>query len=216
MTSRRTCRTVFAIAAITVSSLACAQGYIGVGAGRSSTRFDSGDFSLNSAAVSESQDDRDTAYKIFAGYDFTRNWAVEGGYAHLGKPTFNYSGTGVLAGTSGQAEAKETAWFLAGKGTWPINDQFNVFGKLGASWNKLETTASSNSALLNTLGGLPRTDSHNKTDVYAGIGAEYLFNKQVGLRLEYEDFGKFGDSGSTGRTRANMWTLGVNFRSWKF
>jgi len=162
-----------AIAALAISSsMAYAQqGYIGLGAGESSTE------------VSGGGDKRDTAYKLFAGYDFQKNWGVEGGYADLGKPRYP------------QGEGKESAWFLAGRGILPVSNQFNVFGKLGATRNKLD------------LNG-----DKSRTDLLAGVGAEYNFNKQVGLRLEYEDFGKFGDD-STGKPRANMWSLGLTFKS---
>lgn len=157
-----------AVAALLISSLACAQqGYVGVGAGESDTNV--------------SGDSRKTAYKLFAGYDFDRNWAIEGGWADLGKPQWP------------QGESRETAWFLAGKGTLPISDQFDLFAKLGASWNKVAF------------------NDTRKSDLLAGVGAEYKFNRQVGLRLEYEDFGKFGDD-SIGRNRANMWTIGLDFK----
>jgi OOP family OmpA-OmpF porin len=163
-----------AIAALAVSAAACAQqqGYVGIGVGESDTNV--------------SGDSRKTAYKLFAGYDFNKVWGIEGGWADLGKPQY-------AAG-----EGRETAWFLAGKGTLPINDKFNVFAKLGATRNKLD------------LGG-----NNSRTDLLAGIGGEYTFNKQVGLRLEYEDFGKFGDD-NNGKPRANMWTLGVTFKSLAF
>ncbi len=161
-------KTGIAVAALLVSSLACAQqSFVGVSAGQSDTNVGG--------------DSRKTAAKLFAGYDFTRNWAIEGGYADLGKPQWP------------QGESRETAWYLAGKGTMPINNQFDLFAKLGASWNKV--------ALNDT----------RKSDLYAGVGGEYLFSKQVGLRLEYEDFGKFGDD-NVGRHRASAWTLGLDFK----
>lgn len=164
-----------AVAALAVSAFASAQqqGYVGLSAGESWTDTNGGD-------------KRDTAYKLYAGYDFHRNWGVEGGWADLGKP--NYP----------QGEGRETAWFIAGRGILPINEQFNAFAKLGATRNKLD------------LGG-----DKTRTDLLAGVGAEYNFNKQVGLRLEYEDFGKFGDD-SFGKHRANLWTLGVTFKSLNF
>lgn len=158
-----------AVATFLLSSLAAAQqSYVGIGAGQSDTDGTS--------------DSRDTAYKLFAGYDFNRNWAVEGGWADLGKPTWQTRG-----------ERRETSWFLAGKGALPINDRFDLFAKLGAAWNKVDI------------------NDTRKSDLFAGVGAEYKFNKQVGLRLEYEDFGKFGDD-NVGRHRANMWTIGVDFK----
>lgn len=165
----------FAVATLAVSSLAFAQtGYVGIGAGESSTDVNSGT-------------SRDTSYKLYAGYDFNKNWGIEGAWSDLGKPSFP------------QGDARETAWSLAGKGMLPINDRFGLFAKLGATRNKRD------------LGG-----DNSRTDLLAGVGAEYNFNRQVGLRLEYEDLGKFGDGDAIGRTRANMWTLGVDYKFSKF
>lgn len=202
----------FALAALVFATgSASAQVYIGAALGQSSTSFNSSDFNLGVPGVSQSEDKTDSAFKLNVGYNFNRTWAVEGGYADLGKPQVNYTGTGALAGASGQAEVKQKAWFLAGKGTLPINERFNVFGKLGITWNRAELTASSNSAAFNAAAGLPASRSKNKTDALVGIGAGYALTKQAEVRVEYEDFGKFGDSGSTGRTRAKLWSVGLNY-----
>jgi OOP family OmpA-OmpF porin len=164
-----------AVAAMMLSSLAFAQqGYVGIGAGESSTDVGSGH-------------SRDTAYKAYVGYDFNRNWGMEAAYVDLGKPNYPLG------------DARETAWYLAGKGTLPISNQFDLFAKLGATRNKRDLFGDS-----------------SRTDLLAGVGAEYNFNKQVGLRLEYEDFGKFGDDGIIGRSRANMWSLSVDYKFSKF
>lgn len=168
-------KTALAVAALALSSsLAFAQqgwqqGYIGLSAGRSDTNV--------------SGDNKDNAFKAYVGYDFNKTWGIEGGYADLGSPQY----------TAGRGD--ETAWFLAGKGTLPINNQFGLFAKLGATRNKL------------SLNG-----DNSRTDLLAGVGAEYSFNKRVGLRLEYEDFGKFGDD-ANGKPRATMWSLGLILRS---
>jgi OOP family OmpA-OmpF porin len=184
------------VGALTFSSLAFAQGYVGVSAGESSSRFGAGNLSPGLGVITQSSDQRDTGYKVFAGYDFAPNWGAEGGYADFGRPSYSFVTPG---GVPGNAEAKETAWYLAGKGLLPISPQFDLFAKLGASRNKLQLAGDS-----------------SKTDLLAGIGAEYKFNKQVGLRLEYEDFGKFGSDSSQGQTRVNMWSLGLAYRFPKF
>lgn len=195
-----------------VSPAASAQWYLGGGAGQSSTRFNTTDFGLGSALVSESQDKSKTAYKIFAGYDFTRNWAIEGAYSNLGKPRYKYSGVGALAGTAGQADFRESAWSIAAKGALPLNEQFNVFGKLGLASDKAKATGSSNSAALNALAGFPITVSKTRGSGLFGLGGELNVAKNVGIRLEYEDYGKFGDANNTGRTKASMWSLGLGYK----
>lgn len=185
--------------------------YIGGSLGQSRTSFSASNFSAGSALVSESQDKTDTAWKAFVGYNFTRNWAVELGYADLGEPEYKYSGTGALAGFNGRARVENSAWFLAGKGTLPIANNFAAFGKVGLSRNKSEATASTNSAALDALLGTPSSASKSKTRVLWGLGAEYAFNRNIGLRLEYEDFGKFGASNTTGETKTRLWSVGLTY-----
>ena len=208
---------IFAIAAAAVvasGSAVAQQGwYAGLGAGQSNTSFNTSDYSFGLAAINESQDKTQDAWKVFTGFNFTQNWAIEGGYADLGTAKYKYSGTGILTGLSGAAKDKETSWFLEGKGTVPLNDQFNLFGKVGVTWNKLELTGSTNNALVNALAGLPWERSKTTSGVVYGVGGEYNLNKQVAFRLEYEDFGKFGGTGnSTGRTTADLWTADVVFK----
>jgi OOP family OmpA-OmpF porin len=200
-------RTGFVAAALAASSIACAQVYVGGSIGQSSTSF-SNDFSSNIAGISENQDKTDTAYKFFAGYEFTKNWAIEAGYANLGKPQVNYSGFGI----SGSAEIENSSWFIDAKATLPLNEQFSLFGKLGWAINKSELTANSNNAALNAAVGFPSNQSKSTDDVHYAVGASYSFNQNFSARLEYEDFGKFGNSDNTGSTKSSMWSVGAGYR----
>lgn len=195
------------IATFAASSVALAQGYVGGSLGRSSTSFNTADYSLGVAGISESQDKTKTAYKFFGGYDFTKNWAVEGGYASLGTPQYNYAGL-----FSGYARIKESSWFVDVKGALPVGDQFNLFGKIGLTRNKSEMNATSSNAAFNALVGFPWNRSKTRSDILVGIGGEYMATKNIGVRLEYENFGKFGDTGSTGRTKATLWSAGIGYK----
>jgi opacity protein-like surface antigen len=96
----------------------------------------------------------------------------------------------------------------------PINAQFGVFGKLGASFNHLKATASSDSAVINSQNGFPFSVSKNTNSVLLGIGAEYNISKQLAARVEYEHFGKWGDQDVTGRTTTSVLSLGVDYKFW--
>ncbi|MDB5908075.1 MAG: hypothetical protein JWP34_2189, partial [Massilia sp.] len=85
-------------------------------------------------------------------------------------------------------------FYLAGKATAPINEQFSVFGKLGAANNKLE---------LNDVNF--RGDS--KTELYGALGAQYNINQQVAVTLEYERYGKSKDVGQ----KADVWTVAARY-----
>jgi len=211
------------------SSVAAQQSvYLGVSGGSSTAKFDAADYSLGIVPlgpVSGSQNHRSAMGKIFVGYDFAPGWAIEGGYANLGKPAFNYSFIGTSAGFTGQAEDKADAWFIAGKATLPVNQQFSLFGKLGAGWNRLKSNQNGEflATRVDNTGGstltsqfffnLPGNRSKSTTGVLYGIGAEYNFDKQTSVRIEYENFGKFGETNSqTGRATIDAWSVGVAYK----
>lgn len=155
--------------------------YLGAGLGQSRTSFSANEFSTGNPAVSETQDKTDTAWKLFGGYNFNRNLAIEAGYVDLGEPEYKYS----AAAGSANARVENRAWFIAGKATLPLANQFGVFGKLGLARKRSEVNMSDPS---NITGGSFRA-SKSRNDAVWGLGAEYMFNRNVGLRLEYEDFG---------------------------
>jgi OOP family OmpA-OmpF porin len=179
--------------------------YVGASLGQSKIKLDSADFSAAGfGAATTSTDDTDSAYKLYAGYNFNRVWAIEGGYADLGEATFSMA----APGASGQAKVENHSWFVAGKGTWAVTNQIGVFGKLGLTRNKSELSLTVSPAA--AFGGAA-TGSNTRTNVLWGVGAEYAFNRNVGLRVEYEDFGKFGDQNNTGRSKTNLWSIGVTY-----
>lgn len=65
------------------------------------------------------------------------------------------------------------SWSLAGTGKLPLGESWSLIGKLGAAWNHPSLSGSS-----------------NHTDMLAGVGIGYSFTRNLGMRLEYEDFGK--------------------------
>ena len=185
--------------------------YLGGGLGRSHIRFDGGSFASNSPNITDSSDKRDTGYTAFLGYNLNRNWAVEGGYTNLGDFKYNYTGTGALAGTSGQADYKARTWWLAGKGTIPLSERFDIFGKLGFADNRARDAGSSSDPAMDAVLGTPYTRNKNHAGLLVGAGAEYHLNKQVGVRLEYDDYGKFGTSGAQDLAHLGMWTADVTY-----
>jgi OOP family OmpA-OmpF porin len=80
--------------------------YYGINAGQSNTDTDAAGTTSGLLpgvnATSTSTDQKDTAYKLFGGYQFNRNMAVEGGYFNLGHNSFDAvtAPAGTLAGNS--------------------------------------------------------------------------------------------------------------------
>lgn len=212
------------------SSLALAQArqqqqdagwYVGLSGGKSNTGFSKQDYSFTTvtgASVAESTDSRETAWRALVGYNFDKNWALEGAFSSLGEPKYKYSGTiGGLTGT-GQTTVNNDAWSLAVKGTLPVNQQFDIFGRLGWSYNRSEANTSYTVAWPGTLAATSRSfsASKNRSDAVVGVGIEFKPQKNWGIRAEYDNHGRFGNKrntvSDTGRTDSDMWTIGVVVR----
>lgn len=161
--------------------------YVGASAGRSDYGVGTGDLGLTAGSV----DDKDTAYKVFGGYNFTRNFGIEAAYVDLGDVTF--SGNVGATPVSGSADVQ--GFNISAVLTAPINDRFAVFGKLGAFVWDGDFNASSPAVRW--------SGSDSSTDFSAGLGASYSFNKNVSLRAEYEYFDDVD---------ANLWTVGVAYK----
>jgi opacity protein-like surface antigen len=161
--------------------------YVGVGIATVDHSFDL------PGTTTTSSDGYKASGKIFGGYDFDQTWGVEAGYTDFRKSHADYT----VAGVPGSAESDGHSFYLAGKATAPINDQFSAFGKLGAARNKSTLSASTP--------GLSRDES--KTEVYAGVGLQYNLNQKVALTAEYERYGKSKDFGA----KADVFTVGAKY-----
>lgn len=131
--------------------------------------------------------------KIFGGYEFDQNWAVEAGYTDFRKADVNYS----IGGVNNRGKTDGHAYYLAAKATLPVNEQFSVYGKLGAARTKSELE------LINASQNMSRS----KTEAYGALGAEYKLNQNVSLIGEYERYGKSKDFGA----KADVWTIGAKY-----
>lgn len=198
-----------AIFAVTIfPATAFAQLYAGASIGKNRAEFNASDYRTGVAGISESQNRVQSAFKLYGGYDLNRNLAIEAGYARLGTPKYRY----VSSGAVGQAKVRQSSAFAVAKGTFPVNEQFSVFGKLGFTYSRARLEGNSNSAAINAAAGFPAAISENNTRALIGIGIEFSLAKNIFLRAEYEDFGKFGDSDLTGETKARLVSIGVTYK----
>lgn len=131
--------------------------------------------------------------KLFGGYDFNQTWGVEAGYTDFRDARVNYA----IGGVNNSGETKGESYYLAGKATMPVNEQFSLYGKLGVARNKSE---------LVTLNAA-QNRSESKTEAYGALGAEYKLNQNVSLIGEYERYGKSKDFGA----KADVWTIGAKY-----
>lgn len=180
---------IFALVAATaaIGSAQAAQPgpYIGVGIANA-------DHNANiSGATATNSDGWKTSGKIFGGYDFDQTFGVEVGYTDFRSSDYSYTLNGV--NRTGSTDGK--SYYVAGKATAPVNEQFAVFGKLGAAQNKRNYS--------DTL----LSGDTSKTELYAGVGAQYNFNPKVAVTLEYERYGKNQAIGA----KSDVVTLGAKY-----
>jgi OOP family OmpA-OmpF porin len=186
--------------------------YIGGGVGQSQTKLDNSDFSTGSPAIAESKDEKGTAWKFFGGYQLTQNWGVEGGYAKFGDAKYKYNG-----GAAGSAEVtyETNSLFIAGTGRLPLGSNFSLLGRIGGTRNEAKLSLSSASGAVATAlnaAGITGSSKKTKNAVYLGIGGQYDINRNWGVRLDYDNFGKFGDDTNTGRAKVDMISISGAFR----
>lgn len=134
-------------------------------------------------------DQTDTAWRIFGGYQFHRNFAAEVGYHHLGRVNF----------AGGDRDAK--LWELVGVGMFPVANALSVYGKLGGYYGKSDLRSSI----------VPSGDDKNGGLTY-GVGAQYDFMRQAAVRVEWQRYDDVGGS-RTGETDIDVLNVGL---LWKF
>jgi OOP family OmpA-OmpF porin len=168
--------------------------YAGVGVGQSKAKDWCG------GGGADTCDDKDTAWKVFGGYQLTPNFAAEIGYSKLGK--FHAS----LAGLTD--DAKVTAWELSALGAWPILPRFSVFGRLGLYRATVKETT-------NFAGDF----EHDNNDWTFGLGLQYDVTRNLGLRGEWQRYRKIGGGdvafGADVGQKSDLDVLGVS-ALWRF
>ena len=208
MKARLTCLALVAAASVATIPSAFAQSDSGfyVGGSVGYTDFGTGgkndiDSALVSAGVtnlSSSLTSHDTGYKIFGGYQFTPNIAVEGGYVWLGTQKYRATYTGGTA----SVDAKGEGFNIDVLGILPLGDSFSLFAKVGAIDAKM-----SGSVTATGPGGTAAVNvSQTQWKANYGIGATYNFAPALGLRAEIERF-DFPSSSS-----ANLYSVGVQYK----
>lgn len=205
-----------------VSSKPVGPWYVGVSGGQSRADLDDWDYyngyTINgvpgafTGLVTMDADTRDTAWRIYLGYNFNENWAIEGAYTDLGSIKTHYTWN-ALSLPLFEVSGDQVSWAAMLKGTLPINKQFDVFGLLGATSNRTKVTFTPINVTL--VGGVPSGSDH-RTGLMTGLGAEFKPNPNVGIRLEYQNFDQFGGSGADVndplRMTVDAWMLGANVK----
>ena len=151
--------------------------YVGVRAGQAKTNID------NAILTKDSP----TAWGAYVGYAFIPMFAVEGEYLDLGKVT----GIGVGAESRGYS--------LSGVGSFPFNDQFSLFGKLGYAMISTKDTTTA-----------PKPDA-DSTAVTYGLGGQFNFSPTVGMRVGWDRY-NIDDSAASRKGNVRLVSVGGVFK----
>ncbi len=179
-----------------VPQMAQAEGwYGGVGLGQSKVDAES------ISGFTGSIDDKDNGWKVFGGYQFNKNGAVEFGYADLGTV---FTLKGKILGLSASEEDDVKGFNLSLVGTLPVTNQFAVLGRIGFFRWDVDTNCS--------LAGTSCSASATGTDLTYGLGAQFDFSKSMGARVEWERFKDVGDENKTASGDVDLLSVSLVFR----
>lgn len=166
--------------------------YGGIGAGRTDT-------DIGTAGIAGSTDKNDNAWKAFGGYQFNQNFAIEAGYADLGRASV----VGALGGVPASAALDSKVWQAAAVGSLPLSQQLALTGKLGLAYADTDTTGN--------IGGAAFGGSDTKTAPTYGLGLRYDINRSFGVRGEWERF-RLGSAGLGSKNDSDLYSVSAVFR----
>ena len=149
-------------------------------------------------------DEKDSAWRIFGGYEFNRNFALEFGYANLGEATASGN---VPPFTNVNARFETTAFDLTAVGILPLNNQFSVFGRIGLYRAETDLTGSA------TLGSvvIPVSEGESNMDLTFAVGARFDITRNFSIRAEWQRYQDVG-GGDTGEADVDVMSIGLMYR----
>jgi len=137
--------------------------------------------------------------KAFVGQQINRHLAFELSYTDLGKYTMNVSQPNVIT-----REWTISAISFDAVGMLPVGENFFLFAKLGYAFT---------STTLSKLDiGASVLQTQSKDVIKYGLGGEYVFGKEYGVRLEYELYPKVGGDRADLASDVSFLSLAGNMR----
>lgn len=154
--------------------------YMGGNIGISTANIDKDKITQNLTNYSYSDDEQDLGYKLFGGYQFNKNFALEGGYFNLGK--FDYSLSTPNGSLDGNIKVKGLN--LDAVAILPITEDFSAFARIGANYAQAKDA-------FGTTGSISMSDNSpkkNDLNYKFGAGLQYAVTDSLALRLEAERY----------------------------
>ncbi len=155
------------------------------------------------SALSSLRDDRDLAYKVFVGYRFSPQWALEGGYFNLNSFRFTSSTNVAASGLAGEMRAAGLNLDLVG--SLPLTAKLTGLARVGLQYARTSDAFQGSGALAANSYSL----SQRSTNLKLGLGLQYQLRPWVALRGEVERYQL--DDLMGGRGAANVFSFGLVF-----
>jgi OOP family OmpA-OmpF porin len=197
---------LYGVAAAPWATAADSGWYVGANAGFSKASIDTGRIGreLTGAGFTVgtvTADDNHSGGRLFAGYQFHRNFAVEAGYVDLGRYTYVATTTAPAGVLEGKMRRQGASVDLVG--TLPITNSFSALGRIGVVYTSVRDT------LTGTGGVVVPYPNPGKSDTSAkfGLGIQYDLSKAVGLRGEVERYQISDTAGNVGNI--DLYTAGL-------
>jgi OOP family OmpA-OmpF porin len=160
--------------------------YLGGNVGQSKAKID--DTKINNTLLSDGftsatiiDNDHDTGYKLFGGYQFNPYFALEGGYYDLGK--FGFNATTQPPGTL-NGSIKVNGIDFDALGFIPFTEHFSAFGRVGMNYSNARDSFSGTAPL-----NISQPDPDKRALNYKfGVGLQYAFTDALAMRLEAERY----------------------------
>jgi OmpA-OmpF porin, OOP family len=190
---------ITAIAAVAVSSVVFAKGdnamsmpsapvydfnpgiVVGLQGGYANTGWDALSLASGSTGI---------AGRAFVGFDFHKNFAVEGGYTYFGKK----------ASIDGLDTFRTQAFDLVGKMKVPMDNGFGLYAKVGADY------------LMTKESGSGESENQDHFGVVYGVGASYDITPNFVADLSWTRFGGNLELSEKFQPNADLYALGLAYK----
>jgi len=165
--------------------------------------------------LTSSTEDTDIGYQAMFGYRFYRFFSVELGLAQFGSLKSTARGDLDFGDGDGFLPTSVSYTFTAGGpvisalGILPLNEKFEVFGRLGYLFSSTEREFSARVDGESAGSGSTKGDSQN---VVYGIGFAWNINQVYSIRGEFQKLDGLGEESSTGEEDLTVIGLGLIVR----
>lgn len=186
-------KAIFSVVLLLTTPLCMAEPYFGIGIGQSSTEELSEDdvmtletgFNGGEVLDSFSQENSDTAFRFFAGYDLSQKLSLEAGYINYGEYSFvtddsdkRYNPTATSYQHHVEAKAETSGFYISVLPKIHYSTGISINPKLGiliwkSSGNLKVTTDTTYASQPDVHTSYTRTLSNNGVDPMIGIGMSY-------------------------------------------